>query len=174
MKLLTYVLFEVLSSLVSIQTSLNANNCCHRQNEENCLTWPYLCFWCTLRFSRLWKMLLVLHKMTFHENEATNLCVIMRKRSDATVGTLWHVKFWHRYQDVGNKFLWCQLQISLSQKRGLPPVTFLDEPSSTLYCLSYDINLIWHYLPPEELLFIYGRYIMTKWHNVLCLNRETA
>ena len=139
---MTFVLFKILSSLVSIRNSLNANNCWCRQNYENCPTWPYLYFWCTFRiycsffcqmqFPRLQKMLLVLHKMTFHENEATYLCVTMRKRSSATVGTIWHVKFWHRYQRVRNKFLWCQLQASLSRKRGALPVKFLDEISFTL------------------------------------------
>ena len=91
-------------------------------------------------------MFLVSHKMTFHKNEAAYLCVTMRKRSGGIVGTIWHVKFWHRYQDVRNKFLWCQFQVSLSRKRGAVPVKFLDKISCTLYCLSNDRNVIWHCL----------------------------
>ena len=37
-----FVVFKILLNLVSMQNLLNANNCWHKQNLENCLTWPHI------------------------------------------------------------------------------------------------------------------------------------
>ena len=66
-------------------------------------------------------MLLVSHKMTFLENEAALLCVTMRKRSRAMTCTMSDMKCLSRCHSVENKFLWHELQVSLSRKRGPPP-----------------------------------------------------
>ena len=66
-------------------------------------------------------MLLVSHKMTFLENEAALLCVTMRKRSRAMTSTMSDIKFLSKRHSVENKFLWQELQVSLSRKRGPPP-----------------------------------------------------
>ena len=66
-------------------------------------------------------MLLVSHKMTFLENEAALLCVTMRKRSRAMASTMSDMKFLSRRHSVENTFLWQELEVSLSRKRGPPP-----------------------------------------------------
>ena len=38
MNFLAFVVFEIISNLVSMQNSLNAYNCWHKQNLENCPT----------------------------------------------------------------------------------------------------------------------------------------
>ena len=48
-KSVVFVIFEILSNLVSKQNFLNANNCWRKQNFENFPTWLYLYFWCTFR-----------------------------------------------------------------------------------------------------------------------------
>ena len=50
-------------------------------------------------------MLLVLHKMTFHENEAAHLCVTMGNRSGGIVGYNMACKVLTQYQGVRNKLL---------------------------------------------------------------------
>ena len=49
MKSVAFVLFEILRNLVSMKNYLNANNCWHKQNFENCPTWPDLHFWWPFR-----------------------------------------------------------------------------------------------------------------------------
>ena len=66
-------------------------------------------------------MLLVLHKMTFHENEAAYLCGTMRKRASGIRAIICHIKFWHRYDIVENRFFWQELQVPKTWKRGPPP-----------------------------------------------------
>ena len=67
-------------------------------------------------------MLLVSHKMTFLKNEAALLCVTMWKRSRAMTSTMSDRKFLSRRHSVENRFLWQELQVSLSRKRGPPPL----------------------------------------------------
>ena len=61
---------------------------------------------CEMQFPWLQKMLLILHKITFHENEAAYLCVTMRKRASGIRAIICHIKFWHIYDIVENKFLY--------------------------------------------------------------------
>ena len=46
-----FVVFKILINLVSMKNLLNVNNCWHKQNLENCLTWPHIFFQCTIRIS---------------------------------------------------------------------------------------------------------------------------
>ena len=46
-----FVVFKILFNLVSMQNLLNANNCWHKQNSENCPTWPHIHFQCTFKIS---------------------------------------------------------------------------------------------------------------------------
>ena len=41
----------ILLNLVPMHNLLNANNCWHKQNLENCPMWPDICFQCTFRIS---------------------------------------------------------------------------------------------------------------------------
>ena len=45
------VVFKILLNLVSTQNLLNANNCWHKQNLENCSTWPHIYCQCTFRIN---------------------------------------------------------------------------------------------------------------------------
>ena len=96
-----------------------------------------------MQFPWLKTLLLISHKTTFCENEAAYLCVTMWKRSSHIVATIWHLKFWHRYHGVGNKIFWCQLEASLSRKRGSPHVKFLHELLSWLHALHNGVNETW-------------------------------
>ena len=74
--------------------------------------------------------------MTFLENEAALLCVTMRKRSRAMTSTMSDMKFLSRRYTVENSFLWQELQVSLSRKRGPPPPPhFLYETQCRLHGL---------------------------------------
>ena len=72
-------------------------------------------------------MLLVLHKMTFHENDAAYICVTMRKRASGIRAIICHIKFWHRYDIAENRFFWQELQEPITWKRGPPPPRYLYE-----------------------------------------------
>ena len=48
-KSVAFVVLEILHSLVSMQNSLNANKCWHKQNCKNCPRSCYIYFWCTFR-----------------------------------------------------------------------------------------------------------------------------
>ena len=43
----TVVVLKILDNLFSIQNLVNAKNCWHKQNCENCPMWPYLYFKCS-------------------------------------------------------------------------------------------------------------------------------
>ena len=82
----TFLVFKMLDNLVSMQNSLNANNCWRKQNSENCPTCPHFqfnCFFENLTFILLIFLivlakilLLVSYKMVFIQNEVFTCIVI--------------------------------------------------------------------------------------------------
>ena len=125
LKSVSFLVFEILRSLVSMQTSLNANNCWHEQNFENCLTWLNFIFVELSEYGINFvpKSIfsatenVVSHKMTILENEAALLCVTMWKCARGMAPTMWQIKFLFRCHSVENRFFWCQLQVWLSRKQ---------------------------------------------------------
>ena len=46
--------------------------------------------------------------------------------------TTWHLKLWRRYRNVRIRLFWGELEVSTVQKRGSPPVKFVDKTLSWL------------------------------------------
>ena len=56
------------------------------------------------------RVLFVLYKVVFIENEAVLLCVIMRKRAWVFAATIYCITFWYRVCRYKVQFLWCSFQ----------------------------------------------------------------
>ena len=114
-KSVTFVVFEILSNLVSMQNVLNANNCWRKQNFENFPTWLYLYLSCTFRII-IWFCLIFgflgcrkccqfYKKSVFIVNEASQHCVTMWKRFSTIMATIWYERFWQNICPVENRNL---------------------------------------------------------------------
>ena len=51
MNFVAFLVFKIFLNLVSVQNILNANNCWHKYNLQNCPTWPHIYFWYTFRIN---------------------------------------------------------------------------------------------------------------------------
>ena len=51
MNIVAFAVFKILLNLVFMQNLLNANNCWHKHNLQNCPMWTHISFWCTFRIS---------------------------------------------------------------------------------------------------------------------------
>ena len=132
MNFVAFVVFKILLNLVSMQNLLNANNCWHKQNLQNCPTWPHIYFQCTLRISYWFCLIfgslscrkyclfhhgdisMVLYKIIFLKNMVVYNCVTMRKRARAFEATIQCITFLYTFCHWKVQFLWCTFQTHFS------------------------------------------------------------